>query len=46
MTKSEFISLCLAALVAPEVALENDAVRAALMARDDAAVHAAIANEF
>lgn len=38
MTKSQFVAECEKALVAPEVALENEDIRAALAAKDEAEV--------
>ena len=46
MTQNEFIAACIAATVLPEMALEDDDVRAALAARDDAAVIAALNENF
>jgi hypothetical protein len=46
MTKDEFMSACMSAAVAPELALEDADIRAALAARDDAAVLAALIENF
>ena len=46
MTKDEFLAACMAAAVAPELALEDDDIRAALAARDDGAVIVALAENF
>ena len=45
MTRNQFLALCLAYGIAPAIALENENVRAALAARDAAAVEYALANE-
>ena len=46
MTKDEFLAACMAAAVAPELALEDDDIRAALAARDDGAVIVALTENF
>lgn len=46
VTKSEFIALCAERTIMPELALENDKVRAALVTRDRKAVIAALDEEF
>lgn len=46
MTRNEFARLCELYLIAPAVALENDAIRAALAARDSKAVERLLATEF
>ena len=38
MTQNEFLRICLQHNVPPDVALENDAIREALLQRDDALV--------
>jgi hypothetical protein len=38
MTQNEFLRICLQHNVTPAVALENDAIREALLQRDDALV--------
>jgi len=46
MTKNEFVALCLERLIDPALALENDAVFAALMSKDYDALKSALDNEF
>ena len=46
MTQSKFHALCLSLGIAPTIALENDNVRAALVARDDALVERLLREEF
>jgi hypothetical protein len=46
MTAHEFMTLCLERLIDPALALENDAVFAALMAKDYDALKSALDNEF
>ncbi len=46
MSRTEFVAECGARLIAPEIALESDTVRAALRSRDDAAIIAALDGEF
>ena len=46
MTKPEFLALCLERSIDPALALESDAVIAALRAKDRDAVIAALDSEF
>lgn len=46
MTQNTFAQLCEAAGIAPAIALENDALRAALAARNDTEVKRILATEF
>ena len=46
MTQSTFNSLCQQAGIDPAIALENDAIRAALKARNDAQVRRLLESEF
>ena len=46
MTQNEFVALCLAHLVEPELALENNAVVAALKACDTEKVVQVLTTEF
>lgn len=46
MSKNQFLALCLAYYIAPEVALECEEVRAALASRNPEAVEIAIKNNF
>jgi len=46
MNKYQFWALCAEQLVSPEVALENDAVLAAIATRDDAEIKRVLAEEF
>lgn len=46
MTQSTFNSLCLQYGIAPAIALESAAIRAALKARDDAQVRLILEREF
>ena len=46
MTQNEFATECISRTIDPAIALENDAVVAALLAKDKAAVIAALDNEF
>lgn len=46
MTKSQFDNECTARLIAPAIALENDEVREALAAHDDARVLQLLDQEF
>jgi hypothetical protein len=46
MTQNEFLTACMERTIDPAIALENDAVRAALKAHDRQAVLTALDNEF
>lgn len=46
MTQNAFLRLCNKYLIPPELALENDAIAAALGRRDDAEVERLLAEEF
>ena len=46
MTRNEFNAACGARLIDPALALESDTIRAALMARDDAAVLTTLDQDF
>jgi hypothetical protein len=46
MTRNEFLPLCGELLIDPDIALDNDDVRAALQNRDDAAVLRILTEEF
>ena len=46
MTQSTFNSLCQQAGIDPAIALENDKIRQALKARDDAKVRRILKSEF
>lgn len=46
MTQSTFNSLCQQAGIDPAIALENDAIRQALKARDDAQVRRLLETQF
>ena len=46
MTQNQFLALCLERAIDPSIALESEAVREALRARDTAAVIAALDSEF
>lgn len=46
MTRNEFLMLCNLHTVTPEIALEHDALRAALRERDDAEVKRILTEEF
>lgn len=46
MTKAEFFALCEERLIDPSIALESEAVIAALRAKDPQAVIAALDSEF
>lgn len=45
MTRNEFVAACEAALIAPAVALESEAIREALAARDDSEVRRLLREE-
>ena len=46
MTMNDFVAICEEHLIDPELALENDAVRAALATRDDNQVTRVLSEEF
>lgn len=46
MKQSDFLALCLERFIDPAVALESEAVRAAIVANDLAALAAALDSEF
>lgn len=46
MTQNQFAALCTEHCIAPEIALENDDIVAALKARDDAAIVRILSEEF
>lgn len=46
MTKTEFLTACGEVLIDPAIALENEAIRAALADKDDSKVRQLLAEEF
>ena len=46
MTRNEFVAACAERTIDPALALENEAVRAALLARDRTAIIEALDTEF